>query len=456
MSILTPEASQVQTNLADDLTDDLGPKPKPTLSPGRPVPAPPEPVTAGIIDTDRQPERQHFASTKRRPGTAGKNPKREIKVTTRETRPVHAFRAGMAKIIRYLPKRLQGPMFAHVICTDIKSGQHTYSLPTMAAYSAAIAPKYKLPVANVASLKRYNPRLADMGLVAREDRYGVYDAAGAGVQASRVSSLTKLDVEALKALMPKAIATESATYAATDAVTEGAPVSIPTVYAFIEAKASDRSPSVASSRPDDARDLPLKIKTLESAIQEIAPDFRFSWLMGGQLTMDRIRSWLDGQDDFSPERAEEFTRGLISSQKHVTAAILSKALSEASASEYDQFVRRGQLVIQAASRQAEEDRQRQIDAEAARQKKNYDQAHTWFAWHSNRPDYWFPGDDQRVRDERPPMDASNYQIWLSRSEHDRTGHNSLTSDQLGRIYGGPDFEKVRVYHRRRRFDRGRV
>jgi hypothetical protein len=98
--------------------------------------------------------------------------------------------------------------------------------------------------------------------------------------------------------------------------------------------------------------------------------------MGGQLTMDRIRSWLDGQDDFSPERAEEFTRGLISSQKHVTAAILSKALSEASASEYDQFVRRGQLVIQAASRQAEEDRQRQIDAEAARQKKNYDQAHT--------------------------------------------------------------------------------
>jgi hypothetical protein len=83
-------------------------------------------------------------------------------------------------------------------------------------------------------------------------------------------------------------------------------------------------------------------------------------------------------------------------------------------------------------------------------------AHTWFAWHSNRPDYWFPGDDQRVRDERPPMDASNYQIWLSRSEHDRTGHNSLTSDQLGRIYGGPDFEKVRVYHRRRRFYRGRV
>ena len=118
---------------------------------------------------------------------------------------MHAFRAGVARIVRQLPKRLQGPMFAHVICTDIESGQHTYSLPTMAAYSAAIAPKYKLPTASVRTLKRYNPVLTEMGLIAREDRYGVYDTDGNGIHASRISSLTTIAFEALKALMPEAI-----------------------------------------------------------------------------------------------------------------------------------------------------------------------------------------------------------------------------------------------------------
>ena len=83
-------------------------------------------------------------------------------------------------------------------------------------------------------------------------RYGVYDTAGNGIQASRVSSLTKIDVEALNALMLEAIATESATYALTYAATEGAPVSIPPVFAPIEAKASERSPLAASSPADAA------------------------------------------------------------------------------------------------------------------------------------------------------------------------------------------------------------
>ena len=258
---------------------------------------------------------------------ARRDPRRgKKKISTRETREMHAFRAEFAMLIRKaLPKCLQGPMFNHIICTDIESGQHTYSLPTMAAYSAAIAPKYKLPAASVRSLKRYNPVLAEMGLVTREDRYGVYDTAGNGIHASRISSLTTIALEALKALMPEAIGTEGGTYGGT----EGGPVSIPTVYVPIEAQASEDRLRLHHHRLMMPGTLSLKIKLLESAIQEMDPDFKFSWVMGGQPTRSRITSWLDGQD-FSAEKAEQFAWGLRSSQKTGTAGILSKALAEAS------------------------------------------------------------------------------------------------------------------------------
>ena len=337
------------------------------------------------------------------------------KVSTRETREMHAFRAGMAKIVRQLPKRLQGPMFNHIICTDIESGQHTYSLPTMAAYSAAIAPKYKLPVASVRSLKRYNPVLAEMGLVAREDRYGVYDTAGNGIHASRISSLTTIALDALKALMAEAIGTEGGTYGGT----EGGPVSIPTVYAPIEAEASEGSATPASSPADDAGDLSLKIKLLESAIQEMDPDFKFSWVMGGQPTRSKITSWLDGQD-FSAEKAEQFAWGLRNSQKTGTAGILSKALAEASTSEYDQWVLDGQLVIQAAEDQARE--QDKLDRE-----KREQLAHIFFrldwageAWRVSQERYGPHLKSQpvsQVFDTRPA--PAEDVIWLTRSEFRR-------------------------------------
>jgi hypothetical protein len=364
------------------------------------------------------------------------------KVSTRETREMHQFRAEFAMLIRKaLPKRLQGPMFAHVICTDIESGQHTYSLPTMAAYSAAIAPKYKLPAANIASLKRYNPRLVEMGLVVREDRYGVYDTTGNGIQASRISSLTKVAVEALKALMPEAIATESATYAVTYAATEGAPVSIPTVYAPIEAEASEGSATPASSPADDAGDLSLKIKLLESAIQEMDPDFKFSWVMGGQPTRSKITSWLDGQD-FSAEKAEQFAWGLRSSQKTGTAGILSTALGEASTSEYDQWVLDGQLVIQAAEDQARE--QDKLDREKREQlaRTCYKLEWTGQAWRVSQERYG-PHLKSRVVakvfDTRPA--PAEDVIWLTRSEWLRAGdryhlssrNDALTVDQVAGI-----------------------
>lgn len=372
---------------------------------------------------------------------ASRDPRRgKKKISTKETREMHAFRAEFAMLIRKaLPKCLQGPMFNHIICTDIESGQHTYSLPTMAAYSAAIAPKYKLPAASVRSLKRYNPVLAEMGLVAREDRYGVYDTAGNGIHASRISSLTTIALEALKALMPEAIGTEGGAYGGTYGGTEGGPVSIPTVYAPIEAEASEGSATPASSPADDAGDLSLKIKLFESAIQELDPDFKFSWVMGGQPTRSKITSWLDGQD-FSAEKAEEFAWGLRSSQKTGTAGILSKALAEASTSEYDQWVLDGQLVIQTEAHQArvaqeEQDKQDKLDRE-----KREQLAHTFFrldwageTWqvattlgHGNKSQ-----PVSQVFGTRP-VPAEDV-IWLSRSEFRRAlkkYHLSPLNDEL--------------------------
>jgi hypothetical protein len=365
---------------------------------------------------------------------------RSKKVTTRETREMHKFRARMAEVIRYLLKRLQGPMFAHIICTDIETGQHTYSLPTMAAYSAAIAPKYKMPVANVASLKRYNPRLVQMGLVAREDRYGVYDTAGNGIQASRISSLTTIAVEALTALMPEAIATESATYAVTDAAIEGAPVSIPTVFASIEANASERSPSAVSSSPPDD-DTGPSLSPDAQAVQDVI-EILAQWEINPETLATRMTAEAQdrniGMVDLS--RAIIWWGSSGPGCKGDTAGYLMNSLptvwGQYEQHQSDQAVR--QAKVKLAQEQLDQD-VRDIE-EQDRQKQDrldptcYRFEWTGEAWRVSQERY---GRDlksrpvARVFDTRPA--PAQDVIWLSRSEWLRAGdryHLSSRNDEL--------------------------
>jgi hypothetical protein len=91
-----------------------------------------------------------------------------IKVTVRETPELHEFRARYAQLIRRLPKKWQSTMFAHIIMVDIHELTWRYSKTLMVAYSEKIAPRYKMPVAAMHDIKRYNPELIAAGLIARE------------------------------------------------------------------------------------------------------------------------------------------------------------------------------------------------------------------------------------------------------------------------------------------------
>ena len=91
-----------------------------------------------------------------------------IKVTTRETPELHAFRARYAQLIRKLPKKYQAAMFAHIVMTDCRTHERYYAKNLMAAYSAKIAPRYKMPSATMADIKRYNPELVSLGYIKRE------------------------------------------------------------------------------------------------------------------------------------------------------------------------------------------------------------------------------------------------------------------------------------------------
>ena len=50
-----------------------------------------------------------------------------IKVTTRETPELHAFRARYARLTRKLPKKYQAAMFAHIIMTDCRTHERYYA-----------------------------------------------------------------------------------------------------------------------------------------------------------------------------------------------------------------------------------------------------------------------------------------------------------------------------------------
>lgn len=102
-----------------------------------------------------------------------------IKVTVRETPELHDFRARYAQLIRKLPKKWQSTMFAHVIMVDIHDLTWRYSKTLMVAYSEKIAPRYKMPVAGMHDIKRYNPELIAAGLITRElEHFTDWDSKG--------------------------------------------------------------------------------------------------------------------------------------------------------------------------------------------------------------------------------------------------------------------------------------
>jgi hypothetical protein len=96
------------------------------------------------------------------PAPAKKQPK---KINTKESATLHAYRASGAADVRHLPRRLQGPMFSHIIMADKDGELRRYAWEWAAEYSAAIAPKYKLPVASAQQIRKASPELMEMGLI---------------------------------------------------------------------------------------------------------------------------------------------------------------------------------------------------------------------------------------------------------------------------------------------------
>ena len=92
----------------------------------------------------------------------------------RELPEVHAFRARTAKLTRKLPKKLQGPAFAHILATDVKTLDRRYSKEDMADWSATFAPRYKLPVVTPRTIQRYDPELAALGLYTKTLEHVTY------------------------------------------------------------------------------------------------------------------------------------------------------------------------------------------------------------------------------------------------------------------------------------------
>ena len=90
---------------------------------------------------------------------------RTYRVNVRETPELHAYRASAAVWVRYLPLKLQGPMFAHVIMADIDGDPRKYSWEKAAAWSRVIVPRYKLPAATRDDLRRYGPELRGLGMI---------------------------------------------------------------------------------------------------------------------------------------------------------------------------------------------------------------------------------------------------------------------------------------------------
>jgi hypothetical protein len=142
---------------------------------------------------------------------------------------------------------------------------------------------------------------------------------------------------------------------------------------------SPRSRADDDELPSDPGHDSSRMDILESAISEKAPGFTFRYV--SQAIKKRLKSWFDGQDEFSPERvAEWFAQGLSGSQQPKYAArprVLSAALAEAVHDQYDQWVLDGQVYTEQAAvleKLREAELKQQAELEAAREQQRREEA----------------------------------------------------------------------------------
>lgn len=109
-------------------------------------------------------------SRKRRQHTIKKLPGNRVEVNgfefnLNEPPELHEFRAEGVAAIRQFMYKLQGPLFAYLVVADMYGMDTTASWEHLEAASIAFAPKYKMPMTSVSSLKRHTPEIEELEIV---------------------------------------------------------------------------------------------------------------------------------------------------------------------------------------------------------------------------------------------------------------------------------------------------
>ena len=166
----------------------------------------------------------------------------------------------------------------------------------MVAYSAKIAPKYKLPVATMADIKRYNPELDRLGYIKRETLH-MSDWDSNGKLKHKQINRYVINVGALEMLAQPADTSKS------EPIT--APITAPTI-------APITAPHIVG-KPTESRFTESRLKTEESATpHHHGPnDDRRSPSTPSGDTRDQDEALLPGdRPGFEPYTAETLTRGI--------------------------------------------------------------------------------------------------------------------------------------------------